>query len=780
MTITFATRLVGEEGLNLRTYVTIEGINEVFQDAESSVPTALLTSTRTRLKCVTEMETDRRELDMVERRAKGGGLRLRLLDDSSNSLRSLFAMRKRRATFIAANASNSATTITVKSTTSSGLFAAAGDFWVGAECISYTSKNATQFLGCTRGAYGTTARALRGGSTNGQAVYDKPPSWIGRKVTLKGYFLEADGTDPTSTDMQATLGTFEIDSPPQYIGDNLWELRAVDRIDNYLKKAIYSGVESKDISAGRLRVYMVFTPGDVQGASVYLTDDAMIGLLGTSTVGADLGDHAFILMDITTSSGETTNDGLTIMRATSIESTTSSDGRHKVFLSPLIDLNRNFDRAFGSGAVGGFPGYELSEARAVVYLREKADKLALKVLTSDDGDGGNGTSDVLLGRDTSAVSDTGVDVFGWRIGANIKEADIDTAALAAVGHSVEWFYFGAEPSTVSAFMRDFCTACDAFVLTTIAGQFSVKSMSDGPSAISSLTIDDDMVIGKAKATYDEANVYPHIVFEYGYDPTTQQFGSRTEIQDSEMMERYPSNDATLTLKDKSVYGHARNINWLSLPITPADEIRRRMRRYQCEEAGRGSLYVDVTVHLDALLLNLGDIVTLTVDDVPDMEGSTVSGRRARVVSHLTDWANGRCDLRLQVLRPPKRISPAAIIDSTASADTVLTLSNDPPETGGVGSFMFGVDNKVRVWDVSGNVSHSTSLVAAGVGTVTLDTAPAWAIAAGDFITLDDASAGDTSETQAGYVPLTDFIFQVHDDEREFEDTYPLVGESRWR
>lgn len=812
---TFTDRLAGEGRRNLRQFVTIEGVDEVFCDED--VPDALLTSTRTRVPCIQALTQDRRELDMVERRAKGGGIRLRLQDDADHTLRALFSMRKRRTTYISANVSSSATTITVKSTSA---FAAAGDFWCGAECISYTGKTSTTFTGCTRGAYGTTARAMRGGSTNGQAVYDAPPSWIGRKITLKGYFVDAassdavvTGTDTTVTETfetnwtipleegitdaaavvavtttADTLGTFEVDSPPQYLGDDSWEISGLDRIDNYLKRAIHSGVENKNVSAGRLRVYQVLTPGDDQGASIYMTDEAMIGLFGTATVGATLGDHAFILLDIAAASSYVDNDGIMIMRATSIESTTSSDGRHKVFLNPEIDLNRHFDRNIGerssigaSGGSEGPPEYLISDARAVVYLREKADTLALKVLTSDDGDGGNGTSDVLRGRDTSAVSDTGVDVIGWRIGANIKQADIDTASLATVGQSVDWFYFVAEPTTVGDFMRDFCLATESFMLTNLSGSLSVKSMTDGPSSISSMTIDASQVIGKAKCTYDESNVFPRVIFKYGYDPIAQDFTAHQELQDSELIERYPSNDATLTIESKSIYGHVRSLPWLRVPITPAGDIQRMARRYQCEEAGRGALHVEVTVHLDAALLNLGDIVTLTLDDVPDMEGSTISARRARVVSHCTNWQEGTVELRLQLLRPPKRISPAAIISSTASADTVLTLSASPPEAGAVAGSMFGVGSNVIVWDVSGNVSHTTTLTAATATTVTLAAAPAFAIQATvDFITMGAADVADTDVTQNGFTPLTDFIFQVNDDEREFESGVPLAGESRWR
>jgi hypothetical protein len=58
---------------------------------------------------------------------------------------------------------NSVTTITVDSTTA---FAAAGNILIDSENISYTSKNSTQFLGCTRGLSGTGSGAAAAHADN--------------------------------------------------------------------------------------------------------------------------------------------------------------------------------------------------------------------------------------------------------------------------------------------------------------------------------------------------------------------------------------------------------------------------------------------------------------------------------------------------------------------------------------------------------------------------------------------------------------------------------------
>ncbi len=777
MSATFATRLTGSDGMNLRKYVLIRGVTYAFQEDSTDIPEELLTDLYTRMPCISALSTDRRELDMIARRAKGGGLRLRLQDDASGTLRSLFTTRKRRITYIAENVDETSDIVTIKSMRA---LPDAGQIWVAGECITYAAKEAGAFAdvltGCTRGAFGTVARPLRGGTTNGQAVYDAPPSWVGRVLTLKGYFLEQDGTAPTDSAMQATLGTYEIDAHPQYLGDDQWELSAIDRIDGYMKKAIYSGIVPGGGS------YVTFPPPALadQEADMFLQTNDLLKLFGLE-LDEDPGDFAFVLVEGGQHNGEDDTIPL-LVRAVDLDSSFEANATFacKVVVNFLPDINRTIGHFQGFDENNRGENQGFTSARAVAYLREKANTLAYKVLLSRTGDGSNGSRDVLRGLE-SVAGETEPDVLSWRIGAAILEDDLDADSLAAVGSDTDWYYFVSDPITVADFMRDFCFATESFVLTNLNGQFAAKSMSDGPSSVVQMTIDDDMLIGKAKAVVDEANVFPRIIVESAYDPYTKEYGRRDEFIDWEMLERYPTNDQTLTIQSKTIHMMSHSIGWLRTLTTSGSQTRQRVRRYMCEEGGQPSLFIECTTHLDAMLLNLGDIVTLTVSDVPDMEGTTVENRRARVVSHLTEWDKGTCSLKLQVLRPPKRISPAAIIEAAIGSDTILTLSSGGAECVSGAELMFGVNNNVIVWDVSGDTYHETTLGGATGSSVTLDDAPPFAIEEGvDFLTLGLATDEDENPTQNGFTPLTDFIFQVDDDEREYEDNVPDAGESRWR
>jgi len=81
-------------------------------------------------------------------------------------------------------------------------FAASGVVWIGREACLYSSKNAANFLGLTRGAYGTTAAAhaetTGDTATVARKVYGFNPFLKGRKVWITWYDLD-DPTDETQT-----------------------------------------------------------------------------------------------------------------------------------------------------------------------------------------------------------------------------------------------------------------------------------------------------------------------------------------------------------------------------------------------------------------------------------------------------------------------------------------------------------------------------------------------------------------------------------------------------
>ena len=108
-------------------------------------------------------------------------------------------------TWLASSVTDAVTSIPVQSTT---LFDGSGVFWLDSEAITYSSTDATHFLGCTRGALGTSATyhyvpdgvsAL----TDRPEVTDWPRVFEGRRCWLYAY---GDGDDLTGAGSQVFAG----------------------------------------------------------------------------------------------------------------------------------------------------------------------------------------------------------------------------------------------------------------------------------------------------------------------------------------------------------------------------------------------------------------------------------------------------------------------------------------------------------------------------------------------------------------------------------------------
>ena len=189
--MTFYSDLAGTDAhADLVLALRIEGIPVAF--VERTVPTAVAAalSGYTQFVGITRVEEGEAALDMDERRELAATLEIDLLDDDAKTLSSLFAINKRRATWLTADATAAATSLTVYSTLG---FSNGQTIYTDGETIKVGTVGAS-FTGCTRGAFGSTARPLYGATTGYEdPVYTTPPSWRGRRAYLYGYTLDANG-----------------------------------------------------------------------------------------------------------------------------------------------------------------------------------------------------------------------------------------------------------------------------------------------------------------------------------------------------------------------------------------------------------------------------------------------------------------------------------------------------------------------------------------------------------------------------------------------------------
>ncbi len=138
--------------------------------------------------------------DPIAAELRGDSLRLQIAD-IGNTVTLALAKVPQVRTYLATELAAAATTVNVLSTAE---FGSSGEVHIGTETIRYASKDATNFLGCTRGVWDTLDRKhflADGASLNSPAVTDVPAIMEGRRVRVWAY---AEGDELTGTDLGAT------------------------------------------------------------------------------------------------------------------------------------------------------------------------------------------------------------------------------------------------------------------------------------------------------------------------------------------------------------------------------------------------------------------------------------------------------------------------------------------------------------------------------------------------------------------------------------------------
>lgn len=722
MTTTFIERLTGDEGRDLRLYLTVDGIADVFQEDSTDIPSTFETSTRTRRKVVQTIEHGQSELDLNARRMMGGSLRVVLLDDENETLADLFAARSRRLAYVTATTTTAATTINVSD---AGPLPTSGTVYIGGETITYTAKTATTLTGCTRGAFGSPAQRHYGGADQGAGVFVAPSRWTGRRVRLWGYFLEDDGT--TTTALRQQLDTFRLEEAPAYLGQGRWELRCSHLSDEVAQRKLGQGLKklklrpvSYTLSAGNL----IFSTEGQTG----LFPAAASSWPTYCAVSFDGADGMAVLKFVSAADGS----GVTNV-------TTEPDGS-------IANLG------IGDTFEGNIGQQTPAELQHWTFLQGGAlSTLALFALTSILGDGANGAYDVLPGTNR----DSGIGGEELRFGAGILAAEIDTASFTALDHANQsWSYCIDETIGVDEFLTDLCLVTGSFWYVAADGRLTIKRLAD-ISGTSGFNVEDRTVIGEPTLEVLEDTIYPRARIECGYDPMTGEFRDSVTIIDVEMAARYPERGDTLQL---STRGLALSATDLARPIVSQAELETIVRRAMVED-GRGRLFVTLNATVEALQVDLGDVVSFAIA-LPDFEGGSLVGRTGRVVSRRPRYDDGVVELRVQVVDTLYYINPAAVIASAVGA--TLTLRTTGPEVSSTSpANQFVANMEIELVHVSPfSIEQLTIQSVTAPATVVLTSAPVTAVSGGnDYIRLrDDTVAQPGTPTANGFTALN-FIYQ---------------------
>ncbi len=741
MAVSFASRLTSEAGRRWGFAVCIQGVPVVGvsgqRDRSIPVPVNVLelawsyTDTPTEVE-ITTIDRAKKTIDPVQRRMVGGSLTVGLLDDDGGTLAALFAPRSRHIARLAEDLSETATPAALDVTSVAQIAEPAPYTFLysGAETIAIDARvSSTEVSVGKRGVFGSRPHA----HTSGAPLYAVPPSWLGRRVKLIGFFIEDDGS--INEDTAALLDTFRLEEPPTFTGPERWELRASHLSDEFAEKKM--GVGLADVQSF-FRI-VPRTAGQRSFVAPYGTAPFTQGSYPTyiRLLGGD-------------------------------EASAIGTGAERASVHQITDLDVGRVGFMAANEVeGGLIPDPPESARHIAILRNGSPGvLAAIALSSRLGDGTLGTYDVLPGVESTMAGGP-----EWFFGAGLLSDEIDIDAFIDVGWAAPWWsYVIDDEISVVDFLRDFCIVTESFWFVTAAGKLSVRTM-QGRTPTSSATIID--VIGPEEGgvdplpVFDESGVLPRVRIQCSYNTIMQEFEESITIVDVEMARRYPNRQDVFEISSRAVHitPHRRRAPRVALPQITVAQMEATLRRLMVADR-RGRAIVTVATHLDAMTLDLGDFVDLTVD-IPDLAGSTINGQRARVIGTLPVIERGRgvLLLDLQLVERSYAIAPAAVIASVAG--TTLTLRTTGPEVASstAPARMFGTDWLLRIHDISGGTSELVFGTVTGDTTVELGALPAFAIENGvDYITVADQADRTFADANTSGLTPDDFTYQMPDDE----------------
>ena len=742
----FVARAIGKGRRQVRYSVTIDGIPVVFSDrADEAAPASPAIDGRG---MVVSFEESRVTLDRRQRLQVGGGAVV-TMQDRDGILEALFAVRSRRATYITSATSKTATTVNVGNT---GGLAAAGVVYVAAETIEYTSKTATELLGCTRNAYDSPAQAHRGGTESGAGVYTSPPSWVGRRVRVYGYFDADDGEPDTASVTE--LGTFRLEESPTPQGNGMWELRCSHLSDELVKRKLGSGIRDwptpgtlarfDDSVAGVDLLTMTTVKGVgtalMPGSTAPGRTMARVTFGGASQVVA-----IFDVYDVDDS------DPIVDVIRVRVPARTAS-GAEAVSIARLlsdVDDTASAMEAIRTGRL------TVESIRPLVVLESGVPYvLALTALTSVTGDGSNGTYDVLPGVEPTTLGGP-----GHRFGAGIPQSEIDTASLAATVTSVpySWTYPIDDEIPVGDFIRDYCRESNTAAVFGRDGTLTFSPLVEERQAPAS-TIAERDCFGAITSTVVEEDTYARIEIDCNYDPLEGEYEGKVTVIDEEIAATYAPRENALVMESRTIVVSPVDMSGdngtFVRPSVDHALLLPSLRRDMIASRG-GSLVVTAKLSAKHVLLNLGDLVALSLPTVSDRRGGYLSDAVGRVIERQNEWRSGDLSITVSLLveerlfhfAPHAEVAsvsaPAAGLQTVNLSTTEIGNDTTPARSFRPGDVLTvvsadGLTVEIGYAEVDSITDDDTIVVKAGpVG----DALP---LVAGEFLLLRSAATGSVA------------------------------------
>lgn len=728
MSTTWAERLEDGSGRDIRLYFTIQGIPHVFQTDVTDVPSTLETSTRPRAKVIKKggIQQSPSVMNIAARRVEGGTLTIELVDDDDGTLVELFTPRRYRASFISANESAGDTTLSISA--ASTTIADADFIYVDAETIKVNSVGASSIT-CSRGQFGSVATPHYSNTDSGASVFTSPPAWEGRRVYLKSYFLNDDGS--TSSALSRAEGTFRIEKAPSQTETGAWVIQCSELSDEFYQKKIGRGLRA-------------------------VTIDSVLTTAGSTDNTRDL----FI--------GEEAIQQFALGSSTFAQVICKNDGEAASCWN-VVDVDTPGETiTMGSQMVANTPAHwgGTVNVQHVAILDDNWASIMLKVLLSKLGDTANGSFDQLPGTERTSFA-SGF----FQFGAGILEDEVDVLGFQIAGQAKNGRFVIDGERAVADAMFEFALATNSIPYTTRAGLLSARPLSSSSNA-TVMTVTESMFMegSKGAVEYDEDVICPRVDLLCNYDVLTGKYAARFNTFDTELAARYPGKEKTLEIQSKSLcvdgypFGASRvgsgvqEVVPTSASRMTAGGVETFLRQVQVSN-GRGRAYLRGRWHMDLLALELGDLVQLQVNAV-NLEGATSINQLARVVELGPDWNSGAVEASFELVDEVFVVAPACTIASAALA--VLTLTLNTPEAAEplTPGQMFADGAAVQIWDISAGSFVQRTVLSHTDTTITLSSAPGFAIEADvDLLRVDDQSLAADDENDDGFSAMN-FIYQM--------------------
>lgn len=288
-----------KRGYRVGWHATIEGLRYVWTEralltvegADPGLPTGYVTACPAL--AIADGEAVSCEVDRQTGVASGRAWDLHLGVDAlerQGLLSALFRRPAKRARLTADEATGTATTLDVDSTTG---WSGTGTAYVGLETVTYGGTTATSFTGLTRGVCSRVHPHYQSSPHSQRWVTDTPVLWVGRLVTLwahlespDGYVLANDLATAGAYCVEAWVGQVDAPPAPGAAGFTLRCLPIVRALARDIGAAVIGKVALSDTGTVRAGdAWIVTSPGDAISVTV---ETEASGVIASVAVPADI------------------------------------------------------------------------------------------------------------------------------------------------------------------------------------------------------------------------------------------------------------------------------------------------------------------------------------------------------------------------------------------------------------------------------------------------------------------------------------------------------------